>query len=424
MKKFDPTAGRAKRRSAWIDAVAAVLAERHGAPLGMGQALVAPYAHSNSDMFNIGATPENVEEAAAKLWAQAFARSGFASDQEFVVAWERHGAWNVESLRYAEERALRRANAGFLPERVAELVRPEHIERTLELVFYLNHWAKARDLLFYVDRQGLYTIKARLLAEAYRVGLLKAVARIPSQAEFRPFADPEQREAVAYSGAERILEILRWPANAEELAQYQQLYRRLTGQEPPAIPKKGAIPDETVDSLQRAVEEFLLALEAEARQTRRPVPVDKLEALCLLPSDVIESCDPNERWDDLTSLGPLDPEHYSLVEFRYTSETARYCFHLPLRVAETFVQPEKIAQLPVAGAREEGELFGRAITEQESLAYPILGILNELGASVTVVCPKQLVLKSDYFAARPPRFDWDDEDEYDLDDEDDYDLDD
>jgi len=44
---------------------------------------------------------------------------------------------------------------------------PERIERTLRLLFFLNHWAKARERLLYTDRQGLYRVKAALVRQTF-----------------------------------------------------------------------------------------------------------------------------------------------------------------------------------------------------------------------------------------------------------------
>jgi hypothetical protein len=51
------------------------------------------------------------------------------------------------------------APGGVPPSRLAWLCQPAQIERTLHLLFSLNHWAKAREQLLYADRQGLYKVK-------------------------------------------------------------------------------------------------------------------------------------------------------------------------------------------------------------------------------------------------------------------------
>jgi hypothetical protein len=46
--------------------------------------------------------------------------------------------------------------AGLTASQLEQLCQPEQLERTLFLLFHLNHWAKAREQLFFADRQGLY----------------------------------------------------------------------------------------------------------------------------------------------------------------------------------------------------------------------------------------------------------------------------
>src|SRR5690242_7770351 len=60
------------------------------------------------------------------------------------------------------------APGGIIPSRLDWLCQPEQIERTLHLLFRLNHWAKAREHLWYDDRQGLYKVKAVVLQHAYK----------------------------------------------------------------------------------------------------------------------------------------------------------------------------------------------------------------------------------------------------------------
>src|SRR5256886_9241405 len=73
---------------------------------------------------------------------------------------------------------------GILSSRLDWLCQPEQIERTLHLLFYLNHWAKAREHLLYDDRQGLYKVKAVMLQQAYKVGAIRPVAYIDGSEPF------------------------------------------------------------------------------------------------------------------------------------------------------------------------------------------------------------------------------------------------
>ena len=75
-------------------------------------------------------------------------------------------------------------SAGLSQSQLEELCRPERLERTLHLLYYLNHWARARERLFFADRQGLYAVKAALLQQAYGLGVIEAVAYIDAKAGF------------------------------------------------------------------------------------------------------------------------------------------------------------------------------------------------------------------------------------------------
>jgi hypothetical protein len=153
------------------------------------------------------------------------------------------------------------------------------------------------------------------------------------------------------------------------------------------------------------VHEYMLKclqeLEHEARVTSQPIPCEKLTALCIAPSDLLSIQDHRYydlgNWDswehlDACDLRKLDPEGLSLLAFDYTSPTAHYVFHLPLRVAETFVPAEQIARLKMRPwtSRESGEYYGRSITAAESLEQPIAEILRDLGADIMAICPRQL----------------------------------
>src|SRR5690348_8485818 len=67
---------------------------------------------------------------------------------------------------------------GLSSSQLERLCQPELLERTLHLVFYMNHWAKARERLFFADRQGLYQVKVEVLQQAYTVGAIEATAYI------------------------------------------------------------------------------------------------------------------------------------------------------------------------------------------------------------------------------------------------------
>src|SRR5947209_20216786 len=75
-------------------------------------------------------------------------------------------------------------STGLTTSQLEQLCQPEQLERTLHLLFYMNHWAKARERLFFVDRQGLYTVKAALLRQAYEIGAIEATAYIDGTSGF------------------------------------------------------------------------------------------------------------------------------------------------------------------------------------------------------------------------------------------------
>src|SRR5271154_5827710 len=66
-------------------------------------------------------------------------------------------------------------STGLTMTRLKQLCQPGRIENTMHMLFALNHWAKARERLFFADRQGLYRVKTALLRQAYKSGSVRAV---------------------------------------------------------------------------------------------------------------------------------------------------------------------------------------------------------------------------------------------------------
>jgi len=64
-------------------------------------------------------------------------------------------------------------STGLTSSQMEQLCQPEQLERTLHLLFNMNHWAKARERLFFPDRQGLYQVKAAILRRRMRLELSK-----------------------------------------------------------------------------------------------------------------------------------------------------------------------------------------------------------------------------------------------------------
>jgi hypothetical protein len=345
-------------------------------------------------------------EAAQAAWAERVQASGFSTVAELVAAWKEHRVWTADDLQYRRERALRKQNAGMLPDALSALCGADYIVDTLRAIFHLNHWAKARDRLLYLDRQGLYQVKARILREAYRQGQIQLVSYIDGSGGF-----PALDETQTLFATERIADDV-----SDENPVARDLYRQVIGRE--------IGPSETVDRadlpiIEAYIRERLRDLRSDALSTRRAIPTSALKALCLDPDDLYEYFPAVEHarfhldWDDLdeSDLRVLDPEGLSLVTFRYRSPDAGFTFHLPFRVAEQFVAEQELYNLQASGGqREAGEFFGREITEEESLAYPVRELLEKLGVDASVVCPENLVDKDQHVARieaeRAARYRW------------------
>lgn len=304
------------------------------------------------------------------------------------------------------------------------------IERTMYLLFTLNHWAKARERLFFVDRQGLYRVKVAILRQAYTQGVLAIRCYIDGSAAFGEALAFDTAADIAAEGCLWRLEDLCTLSPGERDDTYDQvarrLYTRITGKETLVASEVEALETERV-------REYVLArlheLAREARATRRPIPHTALSELCVAPSDLLYIQDRRyfalSSWDSWGQLDPgdlrkLDPEGLSLVAFQYISLTAHYVFHLPLRLAEEFVPGriiEQIKRVPWA-SRESGEYYGRAVTETESLQQPVAPILQELGIDIAATCPRLLSDKQEYALAQLRRFrTWDEEEDLDEDEE-------
>jgi len=274
------------------------------------------------------------------------------------------------------------APGGIPSTRLVWLCQPEQIERTLRLLYSLNHWAKARERLLYADRQGLYRVKAAVVRQAFAAGLISPVS---------------------YTDGSAALD----------------LFARIPGRRPASRADIKAL---DVEGTKAFLQEQLAALITQSRATRRPIPDGELEALCIEPLDLLDirwsRNRPSPRWCELdeSEAVQLDPEGLSLIAFEYASATAHYLFHLPLRVAERFVPGALLHNLQgqPGDSREYGEFFGRAITEAESLEHPAEDVLRELGVDIAAVCPHRLMEKQEYvsrLARRYPYWDGDDEDE-------------
>jgi len=312
------------------------------------------------------------------------------------------------------------------------LCQPEQLEHTLYLLFNLNHWAKERERLFFADRQGLYQVKAAVLRQACTVGAIEATAYVDGMQDFGKDLTLDMAADIAAEVLTERLDGLSDPdpfmSDIHEKYNHMacQFYSRMTGKEVTSHSDVGVLD-------MRQVREYIYArlqeLERQARATRQPIPCSELAALCVAPTDLLYILDRRfyylETWDswdslDASDLRKLDPEGLSLIAFHYTSSSVRFMFHLPFRVAESFLPAQWIHKLKKTStaSRELGEYYGRTIAEAESLQHPIEEILRELGADIAAICPNQLADKQEYTLVQAMRhtqwnedWDYDDEDE-------------
>ncbi|HVB22877.1 MAG TPA: hypothetical protein VNG51_13120 [Ktedonobacteraceae bacterium] len=322
--------------------------------------------------------------------------------------------------------------AGLTLSQLETLCQPERLERTLYLLFYLNHWAKEREQLFFTDRQGLYEVKAVLLHYLYVTGAIEAVAYIDGIQSFGKEIDIAIAADLAAESVVERLEGLSDPdpvmADIDERFNQMayQFYIRMAGQAVPP-PTHGEVFDR--EQVRQYIFQQLQELKQQACAARQPVPCDALEALCIAPTNLLSVPDRRfyylecwNSWDSLddNDLRKLDPEGLSLIAFLYSSPDSHYVFHLPLRVAETFLSPQQLHTLQntPATSRELGEYYGRVVTESESLQYPIQAILQELGVNIAAICPNQLASKQEYVLAQKSYSHWDEDWSYKDEDED------
>jgi hypothetical protein len=312
---------------------------------------------------------------------------------------------------------------GLLPSRLDWLCQPQQIERTLYLLFYLNHWAKAHEDLLYDDRQGLYEVKALLLQKAYEVGAIRPAAYIDGT---QLFAQNYHLEMAASMATEIFLD--RLDDVFDQAA--RQLFKRIAGFEATIAADVEKLDEQQIETY---IHERLQELIKQAQSTCQPIPTAELEALFIEPGDLLEIHWSWNRsspmWNELdeSEARKLDPEGLSLIAFLYNSPTAHYTFHLPFRIAEAFLPAQCVQALKndPADSREAGVFYGQALTEAESWEHPIRDILRELLVDIAAICPHNLIDKQEHIRELADRrsywHDWDDDDD-DYDDDDDWDY--
>jgi hypothetical protein len=316
-------------------------------------------------------------------------------------------AWTASC--YPEACPVTAEPGGMLAGRRQWHCQPQQIERTLQLLYHLNHWAKASDQLFYVDRQGLYSIKAALLQECYEQGHIVPDGYSDGSQIFTHNIMCEiAADAASDTVFFRLSEVEKESSSKEE-AIALALYRRVIGKD---YHEQAESRSETegekraIEQVRDYIQNALVQMVEQAQRTRQPLSTDALRELYVYPTDLLDIHYARSRyisdWSDLSNddLRLLDPEGWSVISFQYNGEQAQYTFHLPYRKAENFIAEERLVHLreQVSATREEGMLLGRAISAEESQRFPLETILHELQSNIQHLCPKQLERKQEHFS--------------------------
>lgn len=306
--------------------------------------------------------------------------------------------------------------AALFPARLEWLCQPKQIEYTLLLLYFLNFWKRACQQLLYIDRQGLGEIQAFILEHATKMGMVQATAyldgthRFPSELLLDSAAENAARGVHIH--LKGVNDPLIWPPSPPEGDRTYQhyirpLYKHITG-------RNFKLVEEAVNALAKAqirayIQEHLHELVERAKTTRQPIPTSLLEALCIAPVDLLHIRDNRlcfldgyESWGelDISDQRKLDPEGYSEIAFCYTSPSAEFVFHLPFRRAEPFVPAQRLRALQASpgSSQELGIYQGKPIGQEESLRHPAKEILQDLGATISDVCPHELLDKESFLA--------------------------
>ncbi len=224
----------------------------------------------------------------------------------------------------AEEAREGLAPGGIPSSKLEWLCQPAQIERTLHLLFSLNHWAKAREQLLYVDRQGLYRVKAAVVQQAVAAGLIRPVAYIDGSAAF---ARDYSFDLAADMATEVFLDRLAMlfeeeehlPAHADEIDSIALgLFARIAGHE---LTSRADVETLDVEQVKAVLLYRLGELVAQARSTRQPISGSDLAVLCIEPVTCLISMGaatvPHRV--GMNSMrarrSSLDPERLSLIAF-------------------------------------------------------------------------------------------------------------
>lgn len=211
----------------------------------------------------------------------------------------------------------------------------------LTKLFHLNHWAKAGEILTRRDRDVLYEIKGNQIRQLNKQGKL-----ILSRVIERPNTLLNSLYSNAWSGPviDCALDSIDATLEERDLREaLDQLYHKAQDEDKPldemALDQLGVVP---------------IAFGAEAGSLEEVI----------------------DNWDEVQFA--IDPCWYWLAEYLTREALPRFCFHVPYRIAQEFFGVHDLAHSE-SESREFGEQFGRAITEEESLEFPILELVQFFG---------------------------------------------
>ena len=306
--------------------------------------------------------------------------------------------------------------AVIFPTRLEWLCQPEQIEQSLRLIYYLNYWKNARQQLLYIDRRGLAVVQELVLAHAIKMHVVQPTAyldrsaRFPGELLLDSVVEEAAREIIVHLNG--LNDPLLWPPFCPDGDRMYQrfirpLYKRITGKHFKFV--KDAAEAVDIARLRGYLQERMNRLVAQAKETRQAISTRRLSAMCIAPVHLLpirdnrrNFLDTYDSWGelDISDLRKLDPEGYSEVALQYTSASAEFVFHLPLRRAELLMPDTRLCELLPAPdtSQERGIYQGKAVDDEESARHPAREILQDLGVEIARVCPRELQDKATFLA--------------------------
>jgi hypothetical protein len=303
--------------------------------------------------------------------------------------------------KYPERSPSPNSVCGILPSRLDWLCQPERIEQTLQLLFHLNHWARARDCLLYADRQGLYRVKTVLLQRACTLGIIQAAVYTNNQTDFaQDYLLQRATDVAAATVRERLICLFKSAqeqANDDDLDKAARtLFHCITGADAGTPAEVEALATQQIAAhVQKSVETLI----KQAHTSSQPIPIHELTALFIRPAELFNLRGNNVgiQWDDINEgiRRRLDPEGFSLIAFLYDSPAAHYVFHVPYRVAETFLSAQLLQELKHHPSHNhECAIYTEQTTSENTKGLlPLEYILRALQVDVASICPHRLSKK-------------------------------